>query len=62
MIIYRVTIKRVESFFSEYDDAKYYAKVMIGHDDVSPVMDSIVVLEKGWREKSELIGKVLEAS
>jgi hypothetical protein len=61
-VVYRVTIKRDESFFMEHSDAHDYAKVLLGSDNTSPVIDVIVVLEKGWREKSALLAKLLEAT
>lgn len=51
MMVWRVTLKREETFFTEYDDAHSYARTQLGHDNTFPIVDSVVILEKGWREK-----------
>jgi hypothetical protein len=49
MLAWRVTIGRDEAFFSEYEDAYNYAKLIC--TEYTKLVDSVVILEKGWREK-----------
>lgn len=49
MLAWRVTVGRSESYFSEHEDAWNYAKLFCA---VSPstLIDSVVILEKGWKD------------